>query len=133
MVGVSRQAVSKTLIQADQAVKETMMDAAKSYKINVYRINHERGTLSGYSKALNSPVLVTYSPDRGLHVWYKHTGLCADCELEAECRETVIGEADRLGIPPGTLVPKGMDLHTCPPALIAERLFEIIFPKGERP
>ena len=128
MVGVSRQAVSKTLMQADKVVKKTMIDAAKSYKINVYRINQEKGILSGYSKALDSPVLVTYSPGKGINVWYKHTGLCEQCEQEEECRKTIIAEADRLGIQPRDLIPPGTDLDTYPPAKLAEKLFEIVFP-----
>lgn len=130
MVGVSRQSVSKTLIQADRTVRQTLVDAAKSYKITVYRINHGRGILSGFSKALNSPVLMTFSPGQGLHVWYKHTGICEGCDQEVECRETILAEAERLGVSPEELTPRGVDPGSYPPARLAERLFHIVFPKG---
>ncbi len=132
MVGISRQSVSKTLIQADGTLKQSMIDAAKSYKINVYRVNQERGVLSGYSKALDSPVLITYSPDRGMNVWYKHTGMCRGCEQEGECREVILTEAQRLGVSPESLVPRDTDPADSPPAMIAERLFSIVFPRGSK-
>jgi len=130
MLGISRQSVSKTLIQADRAVRQGLMDAAKSYKISLYRMSPEKGIASGFSKALNSPVLVTYSPERGVNIWYKHTGLCKDCDQEDECRETILAEAQRLGVPPTDLVEPGGDVEDSPPAKLSERLIEIVFPKG---
>jgi len=130
MLGISRQSVSKTLMQADRAVKQGLMDAARSYKISLYRINPEKGIASGFSKALNSPVLVTYSPEHGVNVWYKHAGLCKGCDQEAECRETILAEAKRLGVPTQDIVEPGGDAESCPPAKLSERLFEIVFPKG---
>jgi len=130
MLGISRQSVSKTLIQADRAVRQGLLDAAKSYKISPYRVNPEKGIASGFSKALNSPVLITYSPERGVNVWYKHAGLCKGCDHETECRETILAEAKRLGVPHKDLVEAGGDAESSPPARLSERLFEIVFPKG---
>jgi hypothetical protein len=130
MVGVTRQSVSKTLMQADETVRQTLVDAAKSYKITVYRVNHEKGLLSGFSKALNSPILMTFSPSRGLHVWYKYTGICKGCEREKECREIITAEAGRFGVPLDSLVPRDADAENYPPAKLAERLYMIVFPKG---
>ena len=129
MLGVSRQAVSKVLIQADKVVRRTLVEVAQSYKITVYRVDHDRGLLSGFSKALNSPVLITYSPQNGVNVWYRNNGSCADCDMQQECREKILSEARRLGIPEDSLAGEGGDVRSQPPAKLAERLFEIVFPR----
>jgi hypothetical protein len=128
MVGVTRQAVSKTLIQADKIVRQTLVDAAKSYKIDLYRVNQERGVAHGFSKALNSPVFITYSPERGLNIWYRNKGDCEGCDREKECRDLILGEAERLGIKSDDLAP---EKGSFTPACIAERLYDIIFPGDE--
>ncbi len=131
LLGITRQSVSKTLIQADRAVRETMTDVAQAYKITVYRVNQEKGILSGYSKALGSSIFMTFSPKEGLNVWYKHSGSCRGCEKEEECRRVILGEAERLGIPLSDISPPETYPHGAPPARLAERLFDIILPREE--
>ena len=131
MVGVSRQSVSKTLIQADRVVKQTLMDAAKSYKITLYRVNHEKGVAYGFSKALNSPIFLTYSPERGINGWYESSESCVGCDSQTECRRTILAEAARLGVSRDDLIKdKPGTQHS--PAELAEGLFKIVFPKRFR-
>jgi predicted transcriptional regulator len=131
MLGITRQSVSKTLIRADVAVRDIMLEAAEAYKIDVYRVNEEKGILSGHSRALGSRIFMTFSPSEGLNVWYRDGKGCAGCEKEGRCRQVILDEAERLGIPSGDLAPPGVDPLDATPAHLADRLFEIILPGDE--
>ena len=121
--GVTRQAVYKALLKADEAMAKAFWDTAETYKIDLVKVDPKRGMASGYSHALRSRVVLVYSPDRGILVWYEESSHCRDCEKREECLEIIEEEAHRLGST------RRMDPDK-EPAELAEELFRGIWPEG---
>lgn len=95
---ISRQAVSKAIINMDQKVEEALLAMAHANKIDVDRMNTERGVLFGRSIPFNVDAVVFVSSDHGVQVWYEHEGDCSSCSRYTKCIELLWGYADELGI-----------------------------------
>lgn len=96
---------------------------AETYKVTQTKIDTEKGLLLGYSQALGSRVIMAYSPQKGIHLWYKYDGQCQDCEKQEECRLMIKEEAKRLDI---RILSEEEDL---PPAKLAEIVFTRAWPE----
>jgi transcriptional regulator len=95
---ISRQAVSRALITADERIGKTLLEMARSNKIKVENINVERGILLGHSIPFNANAIIFVSVKHGLQVWYEHEGKCEECEQYAQCLELLWDFADEMGI-----------------------------------
>lgn len=86
--------VSKTLKEANQRIKDLIINTAKSNKItlNESDIDEEKGFAKGYSPIFKIPVKITFSPVNGIQLWYEHKGECALCPEFDNCRKTIIQE-----------------------------------------
>ena len=96
--GISRQAVSKALLKADDKVEIALRDMATANRIAIMKINPKLGVLLGRSVPLGADAIVFISGKHGLQVWYEHDGDCGSCDEYANCIELLWDYAGELGI-----------------------------------
>ena len=99
LLGISRQAVSKSLRTADDKIESALRDMARANQIAVERMNIERGILLGRSIPLRVTAIIFLSEKHGMQVWYEHHGDCGSCERYTECIEMLWDYATELKIP----------------------------------
>jgi len=97
-LGVTRQAISKSMKEIDSKVSRTLEATAAAAKIEVRYLDPERGVLLGYSHEVDDRVILTFSTRHGVHIWHYYTGKCSGCELHETCREVILNEAEERGI-----------------------------------
>lgn len=123
LFGVTRQAVYLALRLADREMLKAFKQLSETYKVAQTKIDTKKGLLLGYSQALRSPVIMAYSPKKGISLWYKYEGQCEGCERWADCVRLALGEARRLDV---ELSPMEKRL---PPAKLAEIVFRKAWPE----
>jgi transcriptional regulator with XRE-family HTH domain len=97
-LGVTRQAISKSMKEIDSRVSRTLESTAAAAKIEVRYLDPEKGVLLGYSHETDDRVILTFSAQHGVHIWHYYTGRCSGCELHETCREVILDEAKERGI-----------------------------------
>lgn len=117
---VTRQSVSKAFNVIDSKVSKSLLEAAQLNRIEISKVNRERGFLLGRSPALGMDALITFSDVNGLQLWFRGEGNCSECDLADQCKATLIREAKFRGIE----LPENFD--EVQPTLIADMLFEVI-------
>ncbi len=95
---ISRQSVSKALQGMDSKVSRVLLEMARSNRIEVTKVNFERGVLFGRSVQLNADAIIFVSARHGVQVWYRHEGDCDGCSRFNECRELLEDYAREIGI-----------------------------------
>ena len=116
-LGVSRQAIHKTIGKANKSILRALLDTAQINKLDIRMVNPERGILVGYSQGFQSRVFLIYSPENGVQLWYEHQGQCEGCRRREECSLKLLEIAKEWEI---ELTKEETAL---PPTLIAEKLF----------
>jgi hypothetical protein len=117
---VTRQTVNKTFNAIDSNVSRALLDAAQINRIEINRVDAEKGYLLGRSPSLGMEVLVTFSERNGIQVWYRGEGGCSECSWRSSCRQTLLIEAEERGI---QLPEEAEDVE---PSELAETLFKKI-------
>jgi len=97
-LGVTRQAISKSMKEIDSKVSRTLESTAAAAKIEVRYTDPEKGVLLGYSHETEDRVIVTFSTRHGVHIWHYYSGRCEGCELHETCRKVILDEAEERGI-----------------------------------
>jgi hypothetical protein len=92
-LNVTRQTVHKALDTANLKVGEALEETAKINKIDIEKINSDKGFLLGYSAHFKTHAFVTFSAKNGVQVWYKHQGDCEKCSKLQTCRDALLAEA----------------------------------------
>lgn len=92
-LGVTRQTVHQTLGTATLKLTEALEETAKLNKIEIQKLNPNKGFLLGYSSHFKTAAFITFSAKNGVHVWYKHEGDCQRCKQLQTCREALLTEA----------------------------------------
>ena len=95
---ISRQSVSKALQGMDSKVSRVLLEMARSNRIEVTKVNFERGILFGRSVQLNTDAIIFVSARHGVQVWYRHEDNCDGCIRFNECRELLKDYASEMGI-----------------------------------
>ena len=95
---ISKQAVSRALINMDERIEKTLLEMAHSNQIEVERVNSERGILFGHSVPFNASAIIFVSAKHGMQVWYEHEGNCSACNRYAKCIELLWDFADEMKI-----------------------------------
>jgi len=95
---ISRQSVSKALQGMDSKVSRVLLEMARSNRIEVTKVNFERGVLFGRSVQLNADAIIFVSARHGVQVWYRHEGDCDRCSRFNECMELLEDYAREIGI-----------------------------------
>jgi len=95
---ISKQAVSKALINMDERIEKTLLEMASANQIEVERVNPERGILFGHSAPFNVNAIIFVSARHGMQVWYEHEGNCGTCNRYTQCIELLWDFADEMQI-----------------------------------
>jgi transcriptional regulator with XRE-family HTH domain len=119
-MGVTRQTVNKALSVVDSKVAKALLEAAQLNRVEIRKIDVERGFLLGRSLSLGMETLITFSDENGIQVWYRGEGRCSECELLESCREKLLAEARLRGID------LAKEAETMQPSKLADLLFEKI-------
>jgi len=116
-LGVSRQAIHKTLNQANERVLGALLDTAQINKLDVKKVDPSKGVLIGYSPEFRSKVFVIYSLKNGVQLWYEHQGQCEGCQKREECTQKLLETTKEWEIE------LKKEETVLPPTLLAEKLF----------
>ena len=119
-MGVTRQSVNKAINAIDSKVSKALLEAAELNKIEIRRVDPQKGFLLGRSSILAMTTLITFSDENGIQLWYKGEGRCSNCERVDSCREKLLTEAKVRDI----LLPKNAE--TMQPTKLADLLFKKI-------
>jgi len=96
--GISRQAVSKALHSIDGKIESALRDMAHANRIQIEKIDVERGVLFGRSIPFQTNAYIFISEKHGMQVWYEHEGDCKACEEFTHCIEFIWDFASELGV-----------------------------------
>ena len=118
--GVTRQAVCRALHISGKKIGKTFNELAETYKILPEKIDTRRGFLKGYSQVLGSDILLVYSSDQGIQLWYKSSGKCGKCRLADSCRDSLLMHAERLGV----------DFSEKEAAMLPARFAQVVFERA---
>jgi len=119
-MGVTRQTVNKALSVVDSKVAKALLEAAQLNRVEIRKIDVERGFLLGRSLSLGMETLITFSDENGIQIWYRGEGHCSECELLKSCREKLLAEARLRGID------LAKEAEMMQPSKLADLLFEKI-------
>jgi transcriptional regulator with XRE-family HTH domain len=114
---VTRQTVNKTFNAVDSRVSKALLEAAQVNRVEISRVDPQKGFLLGRSPSLGMDVLVTFSERNGILVWYRGEGGCSECSWRRSCKQKLLIEAEDKGIP----LPA--DAEEMEPSQLAETLF----------
>jgi DNA-binding CsgD family transcriptional regulator len=117
---VTRQTVNKTFNAIDSNVSRALLEAAQINRIQISRLDAEKGFLLGRSPSFGIEALVTFSERNGIQVWYRGEGGCSECSWLSSCRQKLLIEAEERGI---QLPEEAEDVE---PSKLAEILFKKI-------
>ena len=98
LLGISRQAVSKALHSIDGKIESALRDMARANRIQIEKIDVERGVLVGRSIPFQTNAYIFVSEKHGMQVWYEHDGDCISCNEFTKCIEFIWDFAAELGI-----------------------------------
>jgi hypothetical protein len=119
-MGVVRQTVNKTFNAIDSSVSKALLEAAHINRIEISRVDTEKGFLLGRSPSLGMDALVTFSERNGIQVWYRGEGDCLECSWLSSCKQKLLIEAEERGV---QLPEETEDIE---PSKLAETLFKKI-------
>lgn len=97
-LNVSRQSVSRALLNMDRRIEDLLLDMARANQIEVQALNTKYGILFGRSVPFRVDTMIFVSAKQGMQVWYEHEGECGTCEKYRECIEMLWGLAAELQI-----------------------------------
>lgn len=96
--GITRQGVSQSLRQKDKKIDASLREMTRANRIQIGRIDVERGVLSGRSVPFRTDAVIFVPAKHGMQVWYDHKGDCASCDQFTQCIEFLREFAAGLGI-----------------------------------
>jgi transcriptional regulator len=98
LIGITRQGVSQALLAMDEKIDASLREMARANRIQVEKIDVERGILFGKSIPFQTNAYIFVSEKHGLQVWYEHEGDCISCDEFTKCIEFIWDFAAELGI-----------------------------------
>jgi len=96
--GITRQGVSQALRVVDEKIEASLREMAMANRIQVEKIDVEKGILFGKSIPFQTNAYIFVSEKHGLQVWYEHDGDCISCDEFTKCIEFIWDFASELGI-----------------------------------
>jgi predicted transcriptional regulator len=97
-LGVTKQAVSRTLKETESKILNTLEVTAKAANIAPRHVDASKGILLGFSYETGESVVVTFSTRHGPHIWHHGSRRCEGCGLYGECMKLILDEAEDRGI-----------------------------------
>jgi len=116
-IGITRQGVGQALRFMDEKIDASLREMAKANRIQIGKIDLEKGVLFGKSIPFQTNAYIFVSEKHGMQVWYEHDGECGSCDEFTRCIEFIWDFAAELGI----TIEKTQD-----PTKMAEELLEKI-------
>ena len=98
MLGITRQGVYQALLVIDEKIDASLREMAKANRIQIEKIDVERGILLGRSIPFQTNAYILVSEKHGMQVWYEHEGDCISCNEFTKCIEFIWDFAAELGI-----------------------------------
>jgi DNA-binding CsgD family transcriptional regulator len=98
LLGITRQGVSQALRVMDEKIESSLREMAHANRIQIEKVDVERGVLSGKSIPFQTGAFIFVSEKHGMQVWYEHDGDCAACDQFTQCIEFIWDFAAELGI-----------------------------------
>ena len=96
---ISRQAVSQLVQTIPARVTDALYDAAKLNGVEPRNIDTAKGILLGYSRELQTNVVITMHPETGLRVWHQHNlGRCKLCSSKKQCKSMLLKTINACGV-----------------------------------
>jgi hypothetical protein len=92
-LGVQRQGINEVLKKIDSKLSHALLEAAQTNKLDIHRIDTLHGILEAYSQAYSVPVIVSFTKNNGVQVWYLYEGKCRDCPRSRACLNMLWAEA----------------------------------------
>ena len=96
--GITRQGVSQAIRFMDDKIDASLREMARANRIEVEKIDLERGILFGRSVPFQTKAFIFVSAKHGMQVWYEHEGDCEACNQYTQCIEFIWDFATELGI-----------------------------------
>ena len=96
--GITRQGVYQALLVIDEKIDASLREMAKANRIQIEKIDVERGILLGRSIPFQTNAYIFVSEKHGMQVWYEHDGDCGSCDEYRQCIEFIWDFASELGI-----------------------------------
>jgi hypothetical protein len=96
---VSRPFVTMAQKTAEERIDKLLQHAASINRVKIEHLSTQYGIAKGYCHAYDTDTYIFYSPKIGLQIWYEHIGVCATCEMEDQCLETLRTLAEEWEIP----------------------------------
>ena len=97
-IGITRQGVSQALRVMDEKINTSLREMAHANRIQIEKIDVERGVLFGRSIPFQTNTYILVSEKHGMQVWYEHDGDCISCKEFTKCIEFIWDFAAELGI-----------------------------------
>jgi hypothetical protein len=97
-VGITRQGVGQALRFMDDKIDSSLREMAQANRIQIEKIDVERGVLIGRSVPFQTSAFIFVSEKHGMQVWYEHDGDCGSCSEFTKCIEFIWDFAAELGI-----------------------------------
>jgi transcriptional regulator len=97
-IGITRQGVYQALRFMDEKIDASLREMAKANRIQIEKIDVEKGVLFGRSIPFQTEAFIFVSDKHGMQVWYDHEGDCAVCNQFTQCIEFLWDFATELGI-----------------------------------
>jgi transcriptional regulator len=97
-LGITRQGVSQALRVMDEKIDASLREMAHANRIQVEKVDVERGVLFGRSVPFQTNAYILVSEKHGMQVWYEHDGECISCKEFTKCIEFIWDFASELGI-----------------------------------
>lgn len=98
LLGITRQGVSQALRAMDEKIDASLREMAVANRIQIERIDQEKGVLFGRSIPFQTSAYIFVSDKHGMQVWYEHEGECGSCNEYTKCIEFIWDFASELGI-----------------------------------
>ncbi len=117
ILGISRQAIHKTLPWIDEKIEQAFNEVADANNLEPIKMNLVEGVMEAHSPAYQLPVIVSLSQTNGLKVWYLYEGKCKKCNLIRNCKKLLWNEVKERKI---TLSPEDENLE---PTNLALKIF----------
>ena len=89
LIGITRQGVSQALLAMNGKIEASLQEMARANRIQVERIDLERGVLFGRSVPFQTNAYILVSEKHGMQVWYEHDSDCISCKEFTKCIEFI--------------------------------------------
>jgi hypothetical protein len=86
-LGITRQGDCQALHIMDDKIDSSLREMAQANRIQIEKIDVERGVLFGRSDPFQTDAFIFVSDKHGMQVWYNHEGDCAACDQFTRCIE----------------------------------------------